>query len=511
MIGKIAVVAMSAVIALGIGFALPKDLKADEVTPEVAGNTIPTATTTYADKTCYGEITADNKIDYWKITIPSSGRIKFTINFGSYFKWQFYNSDEECLWDNSYSGENRLWIDLNKGTYYLRIAKRDYSDYGTYNFYYKFLPSGESFGETGKGTNNLISQANTIGLGKVYNAFIADNDEIDYYKFTLNAPGKINMVANNPEDLYVTYYILDKNGDTEYGDGWTYTSPGENKNSIVLSKGVHYIEFIRRNNRTGAFNFKIDFEGIKFSDTVKTVVCGSQAQLSVDNAGRNKITWTSSNKSVAQVSSEGVLMANKAGPVTIMATVDGTTIKRNIQVLYKDVTDPDKFWYEPTNALTNKGIVQGYDRQTTFKPENNCTRAQMVTFLWRLKGTPNPKASTTKFKDVKKNAYYFKAVIWATERGITTGYSKTSFKPNNVCTRAQTVTFLWRMAGKPTPKTTTNKFKDIGKKDYFYKAVLWASEKKIVEGYSNKTFRPQNKCTRRQMVTFLYKYSKNVK
>ena len=117
---------------------------------------------------------------------------------------------------------------------------------------------------------------------------------------------------------------------------------------------------------------------------------------------------------------------------------------------------------------------------------------------------------TCKFKDVKKGSYYYKAVLWAVENGITTGITKTKFGPSGVCTRAQTVTFLWRMAGKPDPVSSKNKFIDVKSKDYFYKAVLWASEKKIVAGYKNKTFKPQGKCLRRQMVTFLYKYDKYI-
>ena len=134
----------------------------------------------------------------------------------------------------------------------------------------------------------------------------------------------------------------------------------------------------------------------------------------------------------------------------------------------------------------------------------------MVAFLWRLNGSPAPKSKTCKFSDVMKGTYYYKAVIWAVENGITTGLSKKKFGPAGVCTRAQTVTFLWRMAGKPEPANTKNKFKDVKKSDYFYKAVLWASDNKIVAGYKDGTFKPSGKCLRRQMVTFLYKYDKAV-
>ena len=134
----------------------------------------------------------------------------------------------------------------------------------------------------------------------------------------------------------------------------------------------------------------------------------------------------------------------------------------------------------------------------------------MLTFMWRLSGSPAPKASSCKFPDVKKTDYFFKPVIWAVENGITTGYSDGTFKPQNVCTRAQTVTFLWRMAGKPKPNTKTNRFKDVKSNAYYYKATLWASEKNILAGYSDGTFRPEGLCLRRQMVTFLYKYDKYI-
>ena len=199
-----------------------------------------------------------------------------------------------------------------------------------------------------------------------------------------------------------------------------------------------------------------------------------------------------------------------AGTVTITASAAGKTAQCTVTVLYKDVINPNEFWFGPTNYLTAAGVVKGYDGQTTFKPANDCTRAQMVTFLDRLQGEPKTKSTRCKFPDVKSSDYFFKPVIWAVEQGITTGYSDGKFKPKNVCTRAQTVTFLWRMANKPAPSISKNPFSDVKKGDYYYKAVLWASEKKIVAGYDDGTFKPEGKCLRRQMVTFLYKYDKYV-
>ncbi|MBO4460681.1 MAG: S-layer homology domain-containing protein [Clostridiales bacterium] len=242
-----------------------------------------------------------------------------------------------------------------------------------------------------------------------------------------------------------------------------------------------------------------------------SIVCGKTLTLkATQKKTSNKVNWTSSDPKIASVDAKGKITSKQAGTVTITATAAGESVSCVLTVLYKDVTKAKEFWFDPTNYLTAANVVKGYDKQTRFKPANECTRAQMVTFLWRLAGEPAPKSTTTKFKDIKSKDYFYKPVLWAVENGITTGVSKTKFDPQGVCTRAQTVTFLWRMAEKPSPKTTKNKFKDIKEKDYFYKAVLWASEMKIVAGYNDGTFKPQGKCLRRQMVTFLYKYDKYV-
>ena len=250
---------------------------------------------------------------------------------------------------------------------------------------------------------------------------------------------------------------------------------------------------------------------LSLNESAANIVCGKTLTLKATlKDSTSTVTWKSSDSKIATVDKNGKITAKMAGSVTITASADGQNAECKVTVLYKDVTKDSEFWFAPTNYLTASGVVKGYDKQTNFKPANDCTRAQMVTFLWRLQGEPKPKASKCKFPDVKTSDYFYKPVIWAVEQGITTGYSDGKFKPQNVCTRAQTVTFLWRMADKPDPKTTKCKFTDVTKKDYFYKAVIWASEKKIVAGYEDNTFKPQGKCLRRQMVTFLYKYDKYV-
>ena len=242
-----------------------------------------------------------------------------------------------------------------------------------------------------------------------------------------------------------------------------------------------------------------------------SIVCGKTLTLTatLKNSTETK-TWKSSDSKVASVDSNGKITAKMAGKATITVTAAGKSAKCVVTVLYKDVTNSSDFWFAPTNYLTAKGVVKGYANQTEFRPGNECTRAQMVTFLYRLQGEPKTKSNKCNFTDVKSTDYFYKPVIWAVEKGITTGVSSEKFDPQGVCTRAQTVTFLWRLAEKPNPKSSTNPFNDVKEKDYFYKATIWASEKKILAGYDDGTFRPQGHCLRRQMVTFLYKYDKYI-
>ena len=154
-------------------------------------------------------------------------------------------------------------------------------------------------------------------------------------------------------------------------------------------------------------------------------------------------------------------------------------------------------------AIVNN-VTSGTSK-TTFSPGKGCTRAQVVTFLWRAAGQPSATSNNNPFADVKSDTFYYDAVLWAVEQGITSGTSKTAFSPNSTCTRGQIVTFLWRFAGQPNASTTNNPFADVKAGAYFEKAVLWAAETGVTAGTSATTFSPEKTCTRAQVVTFLYR------
>lgn len=142
---------------------------------------------------------------------------------------------------------------------------------------------------------------------------------------------------------------------------------------------------------------------------------------------------------------------------------------------------------------------------TTFSPNASCTRAQMVTFLWRAAGSPEPQSAENPFTDVAANAYYADAVLWAVEQGITTGTSETTFSPNATVTRGQTVTFLYRDAGSPAA-SAAGTFTDVAADAYYAAAVQWAVSEGVTDGMTSTTFQPDGNCTRAQIVTFLYRY-----
>lgn len=151
----------------------------------------------------------------------------------------------------------------------------------------------------------------------------------------------------------------------------------------------------------------------------------------------------------------------------------------------------------------DKGITTGTSA-TTFNPNGICTRAQAVTFLWRAAGSPAAKSAVMPFTDVKAGSYYYDAVLWAVEQGITKGTSDTMFSPDATCTRAQIVTFLWRSQKSPAAGTA-NPFTDVKASAYYADAVLWAVKHNITVGTTFSIFSPDEECTRAQIVTFLYR------
>lgn len=165
----------------------------------------------------------------------------------------------------------------------------------------------------------------------------------------------------------------------------------------------------------------------------------------------------------------------------------------------------DAYYADAVAWAVEEGITSGIGANTS-SPNASCTRAQMVTFLWRANGSPKATGATP-FTDVSADAYYYDAVLWAAEKGITSGTTATTFSPDAVLTHGQTVTFLWRANG--SPAVSGNSFGDVAAEAYYADAVAWAVKEGITSGTGGNSFSPDAPCTRAQIVTFLYQDSKD--
>lgn len=172
---------------------------------------------------------------------------------------------------------------------------------------------------------------------------------------------------------------------------------------------------------------------------------------------------------------------------------------------FSDVTK-DSYCYDAVKWARENGITSGIS-ETEFGVDFECTRAQIITFLWNAAGCPEAKQMSD-FKDVADDAYYAKAVAWGVENGITAGISEDCFGPDLVCTRAQAMTLLYHIAGSPATKGLES-FDDVASDAYYAQAVAWGAENGITSGTSATTFSPEDNCTRGQIVTFLYKFYGN--
>ena len=209
-----------------------------------------------------------------------------------------------------------------------------------------------------------------------------------------------------------------------------------------------------------------------------------------------------------------VLVDGKSVGAVESYTFKSVTKNHTIEAIFMKVNDepmPDTFMDVPKDSYYEKAVDWAVKNGITagtgdnyFMPDGICTRAQAVTFLWRVAGSPTPKTEVMPFEDVPEGSYYYEAVLWAAENEITVGTSATTFSPELTCSRAHIVSFLWRAAGYPSAGTV-NPFADVPENAYYINAMLWAVKQEITVGTTPSTFSPDEGCTRAQIVTFLYR------
>ena len=321
--------------------------------------------------------------------------------------------------------------------------------------------------------------------------------------------GSANIVKRAGSEGAYTYTVLAKSGLTS-GVYLTNPSGALASNYYVSStaNGVWTVSYSAPSSGGGSSSssrrYDVSAPSVKHGDVTvspKTASKGDTVTITVKpDSGYELDTLT-----VKDASGSKIKVKDKGdGKYTFTMPASKVTVSAEfaeIETLdFADVST-DAYYYEAVKWAAKKGITGGTG-DGNFNPNGSCTRAHIVTFLWRAAGSPEPK-STVSFADVPADSYYAKAVAWAVENGITLGTGDGTFSPNATCTRAQSVTFLYRALG--TAPTTVNGFTDVTADAFYADAVAWAVESGVTNGTTDSTFSPNNGCTRAQIVTFLYR------
>ncbi len=332
---------------------------------------------------------------------------------------------------------------------------------------------------------------------------------------------KVVVTGDNLEGINVSWdyddgYILD----------WTLSEDGTELTMERPESGPYLCTVRDKYGNSAMHEFHVNLDySLTMNEDALTLCVKDTEQLSVmQNA---PLRWTCDPEGIVSVDANGKITGLRPGTATVMAAnadYEYYYASCVVNVLFRDVKNPDQYYYKPVYWAVERGITNGYtDNKGNltgyFGPKDTCDRAQIVTFLYRAAGEPEVDTSAAaSFKDVKQNDYFFKAVAWAASEGITTGYTDKNGNPtgkfgsHDPCTRAQIVTFLYRAAGEPEVDTSAAaSFKDVKQNDYFFKAVAWAASEGITTGYTDSSgnstgmFGSNDPCTRGQVVTFLFR------
>ena len=295
--------------------------------------------------------------------------------------------------------------------------------------------------------------------------------------------------------------------------GWSGTGlDGENNMTVTIPTGS-------TGNRTYTAHWRYNGSGHSYSYYTIKATAGAGGSISPSGnvsvrEGRDQIFTITPDKGYAV---SNVKIDGKSIGAVKSYTFENVSRTHTIEVIFMKANGNPQtgvfvdvatgsYYEDAVDWAVENGITKGTD-DTHFSPDGICTRAQAVTFLWRAAGSPKPETRTMPFTDVPAGSYYYDAVLWAVENGITKGTSDTTFSPNMTCTRAQIVAFLWRSEKSPAAGTA-NPFADVKADAYYADAVLWAVKENITKGTTSTTFSPNADCTRAQIVTFLWRCKK---
>ena len=337
---------------------------------------------------------------------------------------------------------------------------------------------------------------------------------VNQYTITYDLAG--GTVEGNPNTYTIETVAFTLKNPTKSGytfTGWSGTGlDGENNMTVTIPTGS-------TGNRTYTAHWRYNGSGHSYSYYTIKATAGAGGSISPSGnvsvrEGRDQTFTITPDKgyAVANVKidgkSIGAVKSYTFENVRRTHTIEVIFMKANGNPqtgVFVDVAT-GSYYEDAVDWAVENGITKGTD-DSHFSPDGICTRAQAVTFLWRTAGSPKPETRTMPFTDVPAGSYYYDAVLWAVENGITKGTSDTTFSPNMTCSRAQIVAFLWRSEKSPAAGTA-NPFADVKSTAYYADAVLWAVKENITKGTTSTTFSPNADCTRAQIVTFLWRCKK---
>ena len=322
---------------------------------------------------------------------------------------------------------------------------------------------------------------------------------------SVNYPGSV-VISIVREDIKYT---------VAPGDSISFTSSDfqnflRTQSGINYNHNVDYVTFdqsaVNSLNEGVLYNGYSGFSAVKATDKFYYTTTNSYTQNALSDVTFRASTYA---KAGTTVYVPFTIYAKYGTSSAATRQVTGTVAIKIAQTMNFADVKPTDYFYNPVKWAVNKNITKGTSA-TTFSPYKTCTRAEIVTFLWRDAGSPMPTTSRHPFTDVSYSmgSDFYNAILWANQMGITAGTTTTTFSPNKTCTRAEIVTFLWRYAKKPVGYGSNNPFTDVNKTDHapYYDAILWAVSKGITTGSTTTTFSPNGTCTRGEAVTFLYRF-----
>ena len=337
---------------------------------------------------------------------------------------------------------------------------------------------------------------------------------VNQYTITYNLAG--GTAEGNPSTYTIETKAFTLKNPTKSGytfTGWSGTGlDGENNMTVTIPTGS-------TGNRTYTAHWRYNGSGHSYSYYTIKATAGAGGSISPSGnvsvrEGRDRTFTITPDKgyAVANVKIDG-----KSIGAVKSYTFENVRRTHTIEVIFMKANGNPRtgvfvdvatgsYYEDAVDWAVENGITKGTD-DTHFSPDGICTRAQAVTFLWRAAGSPKPEPRAMPFTDVPVGSYYYDAVLWAVENGITKGTSDTTFSPNMTCTRAQIVAFLWRSEKSPAAGIA-NPFADVKSTAYYADAVLWAVKENITKGTTSTTFSPNADCTRAQIVTFLWRCKK---